>query len=176
MAKWYSFSAVLAAQIVVGLSPGPNLHQCLWTPCKCGSKRLSCHAHLCTLSRCYTRGESFDRTGKKACKKGSTLTLKLRTDITRGSKQGYQLPYKKDLYPQKILKKNGKNYFWISQNWMFFRQSVQSATYYEVFSTNTTAVKENYQNDKSSVRTYLIGKVIARKDKHCISWTTKSSP
>ena len=36
-----------------------------------------------------TRGESEDHTSEKACK-GSALALKLREDITRSPKQGYQ--------------------------------------------------------------------------------------
>ena len=36
------------------------------------SKRLGCHADLYTVSRCHTRGESENHTGKKA-RKGSTL-------------------------------------------------------------------------------------------------------
>ena len=36
-----------------------KLHQCLWICAQvCGSKRLSCHADLYTVSRCHTRGES----------------------------------------------------------------------------------------------------------------------
>ena len=66
-------------------------------------KRLSCHADLYTVSRCHTRGESEDHTGKKVWK-GSTLALKLRADITRSPKQGYQWPYEKDLCPPKKFK------------------------------------------------------------------------
>ena len=36
----------------------------------------------------------------------STLALKPRTDVTRGPKQGYQWPHKKDLCPRKIKKKD----------------------------------------------------------------------
>ena len=81
------------AWTVLGLNP----HQCLWTHGLqvCGSKRLSCHADLCTVSRCHTRGKSEDHTGEKACK-GSTLVLNPRADVTRRPKQGYQWSYKKD--------------------------------------------------------------------------------
>ena len=89
------FSTVLVAQMVVGSSSSPNLHQCLWTYLQvCGSKRLGCHASIYTVSRCCTRGESEDRTGKKTCKNGSTLALKPRTDVTRNPKQGYQWSHK----------------------------------------------------------------------------------
>ena len=56
---------------------GFELPQCLWTHDLQvgGSKRLSCRANLCTVSRCCTRGESEDYIGKKA-RKGSTLALK----------------------------------------------------------------------------------------------------
>ena len=54
-----------------------------------------------TVSRCCTRGESEDRTGEKAHKKGSTLALKPRPDITQIPKQGYQWPHEKDLCPPK---------------------------------------------------------------------------
>ena len=85
----------------------PNLHQYLQTHLQvCGSKRLGCHADLHTVSRCHTRGESEDHTSKKAHKKGSTLTLKPRADVTRSPKQGYQWPNEKGLFPPKIKKKN----------------------------------------------------------------------
>ena len=42
------------------------------------------------VGRCCTRGESEDHTCKKACKKGSTLVLKPRENITRIPKKGYQ--------------------------------------------------------------------------------------
>ena len=46
---------------------------------------------LYTVSRCRTRGESEDHTGKKARKKGSIhLALKPGADVTRSPKQGYQ--------------------------------------------------------------------------------------
>ena len=77
------YSVVLTIQTVVGLSPGPNLHQCLWTRLQvCGSKMLSCHADLYTVSRCHTRGKSEDHTSEKVTKKGSTLAFKPRADIT----------------------------------------------------------------------------------------------
>ena len=80
-----------------------NLHQCFRTCLQArGSKRLSYHADLYTVSRCRTRGESEDHTSKKA-RKGSTLALKLRVDITRSPKQGYQWPHQKF-----ILKKVGE--------------------------------------------------------------------
>ena len=69
-----------------------------------GSKSLGCHADLYTVSRCRTRGESEDHTSKKA-RKGSTLALKPRADVTRSPKQGYQWPHGKDLCPQKKKKK-----------------------------------------------------------------------
>ena len=99
--EWYR------AQRVMGLSPGQNLHQCLWT---CLQVMLRCHADLYTVSRCHTRGESEDHTDKKACKKGSTLDLKLRAYVTRGPKQGYQWSHEKDLCPpKKFFKKKLKS-------------------------------------------------------------------
>ena len=53
-------------------------------------KRLSCHADLYTVSRCHTRGESENHTGEKAHKKGCTLVLTPKADVTRSPKQGYQ--------------------------------------------------------------------------------------
>ena len=83
-----------------------NLHQCLQT---ClwvhGLKRLSCHADLYTVSRCCNRGESEDHTSEKACKKGSTLALKPRADVTRSPKQGYRWPHEKELGPPKNFNK-----------------------------------------------------------------------
>ena len=70
-----------------------------------GSKRLSCHADFYAASRCHTRGESKDHTCEKARKKGSTLALKPRADITRSPKQGYQWPHQKNLCPQETVKK-----------------------------------------------------------------------
>ena len=72
----------------------------------CGLKRLDCHADLYTVSRCHTRDESEDHTSEKACKKGSTLALKPRADVTRSPKQWYQWPDEKDLCPPKNLEKN----------------------------------------------------------------------
>ena len=39
-------------------------------------------------------------------KKGSTLALKPREDVTRSPKQGYQWPHEKDLCPPKKIKKD----------------------------------------------------------------------
>ena len=93
----------LAAQTVMGSSSGLSLHQCLQTCLLvCRAKRLSYHADLHIVSRCCTRGESKDHTGKKVSKKGSTLALKPRADITRSPKQGYQWSHNP---PKKISKK-----------------------------------------------------------------------
>ena len=43
-------------------------------------------------------------TSEKAHKKGSTLALKPRTELTRSPKQGYQWPHKKDFFPLKLKK------------------------------------------------------------------------
>ena len=53
-------------------------------------------------SMCYTRSESEDHTGNKACKReegegGSTLALKHFTDVTISSKLGCQWLHKRDL-------------------------------------------------------------------------------
>ena len=70
------------------------------------------HADLYTVSRCHARGESEDHTGEKACK-GSTLAWKLRANITRSPKQGYQCPHEKDLSPPKnIFKNKNKKKIW----------------------------------------------------------------
>ena len=47
-------------------------------------------------------------TSEKARKKGSTLALKPRADVTRSPKQGYQRPHEKDLRPPKIQKKTNQ--------------------------------------------------------------------
>ena len=99
------YSAGLTAQMVMGLSPSPNLHQCLWTYLQLHeSKRLGCHADFYTVNRCHTRGKSGDQIGEKLCKKDSTLTLKPRTDIKISPKQVYQWSYEKDLYIYVLLK------------------------------------------------------------------------
>ena len=105
MAKWYTAPCLLrAGRMVMGSSPGPNLHQCLWTRLQvCGLKRLGHHADLYTVSRCRPRGESENQ--RENASKGSTLTLKPRADVTRSPKQGHQWPHEKDLCPPK-LKKN----------------------------------------------------------------------
>ena len=72
-----------------GFEP-PNLHQCSQIHLQvCGSKRLSYHADLYTVSRCCTRGESEESV---VCRQGSTqarestLALKPRADVTRSPK------------------------------------------------------------------------------------------
>ena len=65
-------------------------------------KRLGCHADFYEVSRCHTRDESEDHTSEKA-RKGSTLALKRRADVTRSPKQGYQWPHQKDLCPTKTF-------------------------------------------------------------------------
>ena len=55
-------SAVLAAQTVMGLSPGQN-RQCGTHLQVCGIKKASCHADLNTVSRCHTTHESEDQGG-----------------------------------------------------------------------------------------------------------------
>ena len=103
VAEWNIYRAMFAAQMVMGSSPGPNIHQFLWTCLQVHrSKRLNCNADLYTVSRCHTRGEFEDHTGKKACKKRSTLALKPRADVTRSPKQGYQWSHKKDSCPPKL--------------------------------------------------------------------------
>ena len=105
VAEWFAAPCLLrVAQTVVGLSPGPNLHQCLWTHLQVhGLKRLGCHADLYTVSRCRTRGESEDQSEK--AHKGSALALKPSTDVTQSSKQRYQWPHEKDLSPPKLFLK-----------------------------------------------------------------------
>ena len=90
------YSTVLTAPTVMGSCPSLNLYQYLWTCLQvCGSKRLGCHADLYRVSRCQTRGESEDHTGKKGHKKGSTLALKPRAGTPR-----------KDLCPPKNVLKS----------------------------------------------------------------------
>ena len=70
-----------------------STNTCAWTSLQVHrSKRL----YFCTVSRCHTRGEFEDHTSEKACKKGSTLAFKPRTDVTKSPKQGYQWPHEKD--------------------------------------------------------------------------------
>ena len=40
---------------------------------------------------------------RRHAKKGSSLALKPRADVTRSPKQGYQWPHKKELCPQKFF-------------------------------------------------------------------------
>ena len=47
-----------------------------------------------------------DCTGEKARKKGSTLALKPRVDVTKSPKQGFQWPQEKDFRPPKMFLKN----------------------------------------------------------------------
>ena len=78
----------------------------LWTRQQIrGSKRLSCHADIYTVSRCRTRGESRDHSSEKA-RKGSTLALKPMADVTKSPKQGYQSHHEKNICPRRIFKKN----------------------------------------------------------------------
>ena len=101
----------------------PN-HQCLH-----GSKRLGCHADLYTVSRCHTRGESEDRTSKKACKRdppwlcnpGQTSPEVQNRGIseTQGrhhqkSKTGVSVAPWKRITPSKIVKKKKKRVFNLS--------------------------------------------------------------
>ena len=62
---------------------------------------------LYTVSRCRTRGESEDHTSEKA-RKGSTLALKPRADVTRSPKQGISGPTKRTYVLKKFLKKKKK--------------------------------------------------------------------
>ena len=57
-----AYSAVVSAHMVVGLSPKSPPVQVH------GLKRLRCHADLCTVSRCHTRGESEDHKVRKYAK------------------------------------------------------------------------------------------------------------
>ena len=71
----------------------------------CVDKSKSKQSILYAVSRCCTRGESEDHTGEKVRRKGSTLALKPRAEVSRSPKQGYQFPHKKDMCPPKTLKK-----------------------------------------------------------------------
>ena len=63
-------SAVLAAQTVMGSSPGMNLHQCLWTHLQvCGSKRLGAMLTSTQSAGVAPEGESEDHTSEKAHKR-----------------------------------------------------------------------------------------------------------
>ena len=88
------YSAVLIVQKVVGSRSEPSpmlvdMSASTWI------EQVSCHADLCTVSRCHTRGKSEDHTSEKACK-GSILALKHRADVTRSPKQGYQWNHEKE--------------------------------------------------------------------------------
>ena len=96
VAEWFTAPCLLcAAWIVVGLSP--NLHQCLQTHLQvCGSKRLGCHADLCTVNRCCTRGESQELIAHRQ------QSMQVRDPPWLW----YQWPHEKDLFPpNNILKK-----------------------------------------------------------------------
>ena len=54
--------------------------------------------------RCCSRAESEDHTGEKAGKKGSTLPLRPKANVTRSAKQGYQRPHEKRLMFSKFEK------------------------------------------------------------------------
>ena len=56
-------------------------------------------------ARCQNLRNSLHTGDKSMQVRGSTLALKVRGDITRSPKQGYQWPHEKDLCPSKILKK-----------------------------------------------------------------------
>ena len=96
-ARVIEYSPVLATWTIMGSSPKTSTNAC-------GHAMLGYHAHLCTVSRCCTRGESEDHTGEKA-HRGSVLALKPRADITSIPKEGYQWPNEKDLCPLKIKKR-----------------------------------------------------------------------
>ena len=49
---------------------------------------------------------NVSRTPPPNVNKAAPLILKLRGDVTRSPKQGYQWPHKKDLCPPKIFKKD----------------------------------------------------------------------
>ena len=88
------YSAMQAAQTVVGLSPEP--------PPMLADMFAGTWIKKAQLT--HTRGESEDHTSEKACKKGSTLALKPRADVTRGPKQGISGPTKRTYVLQKLNK------------------------------------------------------------------------
>ena len=102
------------------ISSSPNPHQCLWICLQVRrSKRLGCHADLCTVSRCRTRGESGEYcAGKKVCK--HTFKKVCKREIHPGfetwgrrhqkSKTVISVAPQKDLCPRKKLIKRKKNY------------------------------------------------------------------
>ena len=76
-----------------------------------GREWLSWHAGCQKIGRCCARAESQGMCNRYMCLYQAqirlpTLNLKLRRDVTRSPKQGYQLPYKRTYVLQnKILKK-----------------------------------------------------------------------
>ena len=83
----------------------PNLHQCLWICLQvCGSKRLGCHADLCTVSWHYTRGESWDYTSEKS-NKGSTLVWTPKQTSPEVQNRGISGPTKRTYVLQNLQKK-----------------------------------------------------------------------
>ena len=105
------YSAVLVAWTVMGLSPSLNLHQCSQTHWQVhGSKRLSCHADLYTVSRCCTRGESEDHTGEKACRKGIHPGFETQGRHHQKSKTGVTVAPQKGLMSSKTSKKKHLDY------------------------------------------------------------------
>ena len=111
VAEWFTVPCLLrAARMVVGSSPGPNPHQCLWTHLQVGrSKRLGCHAGLYTVSRCHTSGEYGDHTSKKARKGDQPRLWNPGQTSPKLQNRGISGPTKGTHVPQKfILKKRKK--------------------------------------------------------------------
>ena len=101
---WVVCNTVLAAQTVMGSSPRPNLHQCLWTCLQVsGSKNLGCHGDLYTVSRCCTRGESEDHTGEKARKKDPPWLWNIGQTSPEVQNRGISGPMKRTYVLPKIL-------------------------------------------------------------------------
>ena len=95
---WKLFCQILSCKWISHFVTSQTFLQVRW------SKRLSCQADLHTVSRCHTRGESEDHTSDEVRKKGFTLALEPRADVTRSPKQWYQWPHEKDWCPPKIKK------------------------------------------------------------------------
>ena len=97
-------------RIIIGSSP---LRWWFKSRCMWEEPGQPCHIHDYTVythiggkGRCRTRGESEEsvvhRRGSTQARE-STLALKLRADVTRSPKQGYQWPHEKDMCPTKIF-------------------------------------------------------------------------
>ena len=141
MVEWYS--TVLAAQTVVGSSPVPNFHQCLWTRLQVGgSKRLSYHADLYTVSRCHTRDKSEDHKREKACKKGILPFFETQGRHHQKSKIGVSVVPRKGLMSSKNFFK--KQIYWKKTKIGTPEDNLSAICFCEIFTTRICSTMGGY--------------------------------